>query len=285
MQVPRLQFLALASGILFGLATPASKILVGDVGPYLLAGLLYLGAAVAVIPALRGKPLRPTGDDRLRLVGAILLGGIAGPLLLLFGLRLALASSVAIWLNLELAWTALLGLLVFRERSTTWSWMAVLCVLLASTTVAWNESQAGLLPGLLVAAACLAWGLDNHWTAQITSIPAAAMTFWKGLVGGLVNLLVGFLAGGTLGWQVAAAGLAVGAASYGLSITFYVTAARGIGATRAQVLFSTAPLWGVLASVALLGEGWTGRLILAVAFVAAAIACLAVEARRKPAIS
>lgn len=36
--------MALASAILFGASTPFSKLLLGEVGPQLLAGLLYLGA-------------------------------------------------------------------------------------------------------------------------------------------------------------------------------------------------------------------------------------------------
>jgi len=46
---------ALLSAALFGAATPASKYLLRDLSPFTLAGLLYLGAAVAVAPrALRG---------------------------------------------------------------------------------------------------------------------------------------------------------------------------------------------------------------------------------------
>jgi drug/metabolite transporter (DMT)-like permease len=278
-----LQVLALASGILFGLATPASKVLVGDLGPYVLAGLLYLGAALAMLPVLRGKSVRPTGLDRQRLLGAIVFGGILGPLLLLFGLQVARASSVSIWLNLELVWTAVLGLVLFREPTSRWSWLAVGFVVAASTTVAWAENHAGILAGLLVAGACLAWGLDNHWTAQIRSIPASAMTFWKGLVGGAVNLAVGLLLGSRATMPQTIAALAIGVVCYGISITLYVMSARGIGATRAQVLFSTAPLWGVLVAVLALDETWSWRLGLAVALVGAAVACLAIEARSKPA--
>lgn len=275
----QLQLLALASGVLFGLATPASKVLVGDLGPYALAGLLYLGAAVAMLPVVRGKPVKPTGADRPRLLGAIVFGGILGPLLLLFGLQAAHASSVSVWLNLELVWTAVLGLLLFHEYSSRWSWLAVALVLAASLVVAWDEHHAGIVAGLLVGGACLAWGLDNHWTAKIRSIPASAMTLWKGLVGGTVNLTIGLLLGAQLGANQVLAGLAIGTVCYGVSITLYVLSARGIGATRAQVLFSTAPLWGVLAAVLFLHEPWTWRLGLAVGLVGAAVACLGVEAR------
>jgi hypothetical protein len=38
--------IALASAILFGASTPFSKLLLGEVDPQLLAGLLYLGAGI-----------------------------------------------------------------------------------------------------------------------------------------------------------------------------------------------------------------------------------------------
>lgn len=278
--LPRLHVAALASGILFGLASPGSKALVGDVGPFALAGLLYLGAAAAMVPALRGKALRPQGADRARLAGAVALGSVAGPVLLLFGLQAALASSVSIWLNLELVWTALLGWLLFREHGSAWSWLAVGAAVAASVAVAWRQPVAGLSAALLVAAACLAWGLDNHWTAKVRSIPPAAVTFWKGLAGGATSLTLGLGLGATFTLAQAGAALALGTVCYGVSIALYIRSARGIGATRAQVLFSTAPLWGVLGAVAALGEPWDWRLGLAVAFVALAVGFLAMDARK-----
>jgi len=40
----------------------------------------------------------------------------------------------------------------------------------------------------------------------------------------------------------------VGIFAYGFSIVLYVTSAQNIGATRSQILFSTAPIWGVILS-------------------------------------
>jgi drug/metabolite transporter (DMT)-like permease len=276
--------LALASGILFGLATPATKPLLNDAGPFTLAGLLYLGAALAVGGVLlrRKDRLAPGSQDKWRLAGSIVLGGILGPVLLLFGLRQAQAGSVSIWLNLELVWTALLGLALFRERIARWSWMAVILVLGASVLIALREQAAGPAAGILVALACLSWGFDNQFTARITSISAPAMTLWKGVAAGITNLGIGFAAEGMPGLQVIPWALLIGAFSYGISIVWYVMAARKIGATRAQVNFSTAPLWGVLAAVGLLGEDWSWRLAAALLLVGLAIAFLAVEAKTTP---
>ena len=101
--------LAVLSAALFGAATPASKWLLTGLSPFQLAGLLYLGAAAGVAPAAMcqkggvGLLLRTDHHNRARLLGAVVFGGIFGPIALLFALRLADAASVSLWLNLELA--------------------------------------------------------------------------------------------------------------------------------------------------------------------------------------
>jgi drug/metabolite transporter (DMT)-like permease len=155
--------LALLSAALFGAATPASRALLAEVSPFQLAGLLYLGAALGVAPfAWRHGRFRLPGTDdrrnRMRLLGAVVAGGIAGPVLLLFGLRLAGAASVSLWLTLELVATALLGALFFRESLGRLGWIGVTAAIAAAAVLAGLDPQAGILACLLVGAACLCWG-------------------------------------------------------------------------------------------------------------------------------
>ncbi|MGB5983723.1 MAG: hypothetical protein WBG37_00345 [Desulfobacterales bacterium] len=49
---PKFIFAGLVSAFLFGAATPASKFLLLDIQPQSLAGLLYLGAAIGVLPVV-----------------------------------------------------------------------------------------------------------------------------------------------------------------------------------------------------------------------------------------
>jgi len=241
--------IALLAAALFGAATPASKWLLGVLTPLQLAGLLYLGAALGVVPALlRGRSLalpRERSGRRL-LLGSIALGGMLGPVLLLLGLSLASAASVALWLNLELAATALLGALLFHDRLGALGWLGAAVAIGAGALLSSGEGAAGLAAGALVAAACLCWAFDNHWTALIDGVPAAATTFWKGTAAGLVNLALGAtLAPFEASALSVGAALATGALCYGASIVLYVNAAQALGATRAQVAFASAPLFGV----------------------------------------
>lgn len=256
--------LALLSAALFGAATPASKWLLADLHPFQLAGLLYLGAAIAMAPArYRERHREPVARldpaNRSRLVGAVVAGGILGPVLLLFGLERALAGSVALLLNLEVAATAALGVAFFGEQLGRRGWAAVLGVFVAGVVVSWRGGWPGLAAAGLVALACVCWGLDNHWTALIDGMSPARATFWKGLVAGGVNLAIGLSAAPFRApAEMVAAALVVGALSYGASIVLYIRSAHQLGAIRAQGFFASAPFIGAALSFACLGEpvGW-----------------------------
>ena len=251
---------ALLAAFLFGAATPVSKSLLHYLPPFQLAGWLYLGAAVGALPLLvrRGSFRLPWAFDRqtrLNLLWAIGLGGILGPVLLLLGLKLASAASVSLWLNLELIATITLGYFFFRDPLTPYGWIASGAMLTAAALLSVAEGPAGLQAGLLVALACLCWGVDNHLTAMIHELSPAEVTFWKGSVAGITNLVIGGISE-TFGGPVRAIGLAVlvGSLSYGVSVLLYVFSARRLGAVRSQIIFSSSPFFGVLLAAAVLGE-------------------------------
>jgi drug/metabolite transporter (DMT)-like permease len=270
---------ALASALLFGAATPASKALLGELTPLGLAGLLYLGAAIATAwPALSRKriPLRwAPSRSRWMLVGAVILGGIVGPALLLFGLNVAQAGSVSLWLNLELVATALLGHWFFRDHLGKYGWAAAVLVLSGALIVSAQADKVAWIAAGLVAGACLCWGLDNHWTALIDGLHPVQSTFWKGLVGGTFNLVLAFwLQPFPASWPQIGLALLVGAFSYGVSIGLYIHSAQSLGATRAQLVFSTAPLWGLAGSAAVLHETLAWAHFAAICLMAGGIALL-----------
>ena len=252
--------LALLSAALFGAATPASKALLGSLTAFQLAGLLYLGAVLGVMAVVIRRrvwrwPWQMSSRNRRHLLGAVFFGGMLGPVLLLFGLKLASAASVAMWLNLEMVATAVLGRLFFHDHLGRYGWFGVAGIVAAGTLLSFAEGIAGVSAGLLVAAACTCWGLDNHFTALIDGITPSQSTLWKGLVAGSVNLLIGItLDPYDASVMVTSGALFVGIFAYGASITLYITAAQGMGATRAQMFFASAPFFGVALSAVALGE-------------------------------
>lgn len=249
----------LAAAALFGASTPASKwLLDAQVGPLTLAGLLYLGAALATAPfALRGgSPGRRREPENLRrLGGAILFGGILGPVALLLGLGQAPAATVALWLNLETTATALLAWAFFREHMRARDWGANLLVVLAGVLLAAPDGFSFAPAALLVVVACTCWGLDNNFTALIDGYTPAQTTLAKGAVAGAFNLALGlFFEGSDVGVGVLALALVVGAAAYGFSIVLYIAGAQQLGASRSQMLFATAPFVGTTIAWAVLSE-------------------------------
>jgi drug/metabolite transporter (DMT)-like permease len=239
----------LAAALLFGASTPAAKPLLENSGPVLLSGLLYWGAALAVTPGAVRDWRRARGVERKnrgRLLGAAIFGGIVGPIFMLWGLSLASAGAVSLWLTLETVATAVLARLFFREHLGARGWLATALVVIASAGLAGRE-LGGVEAALLVGVACIAWGLDNNLTALIDGYSTAEITWFKGVTAGLVTVPIGLLAGGAPSAPQLVAALLIGAVGYGASLVLYVAGAS-------QLCFSTAPLFGLAVAWGLFGE-------------------------------
>jgi drug/metabolite transporter (DMT)-like permease len=272
--------MALTAALLFALSIPASKVLLPQVPPLQLAGLLYLGAAMGVVPTIfrRGTLQAAWPADwttRRRLLVILVFGGLLAPVLFLVGLRLSRAGTASVLLTFELAATALLGAVFFRDHLTRSATIGVFGVIGACALLfapgGWPEVRSASL----IIAACLCWGLDNVVTALIDGMQPTTLLLWKGTVAGAVNLGLGLL---LAPWLISAttilSALGVGAISYGLSIVLYVSAAQQLGATRAQSLFASAPFMGAVLSSALLGEPWSPMLLVAMGLLIPSVVAL-----------
>jgi drug/metabolite transporter (DMT)-like permease len=273
---------ALLGAALFGASTPLAKVLVGEIGPLTLAGLLYAGSGLGLVtwlalrawirPAVARSRLVPA--DRKWLAGAVVSGGVIGPVLLMFALSAAPASTVSLLLNLEGVFTALLAWFVFREnfdRRVVIGMLLIVSggVLLSSPSGAISTS----LPALAVAGACLCWALDNNLTRKISAADPVQIAAIKGLAAGAVNLSAAAAFGAALpapGPALAAA--AVGLLGYGVSLALFVVALRLLGTARTGAYFATAPFIGVAASFALLGEVPDAAFWIAAALIAGGVA-------------
>lgn len=271
-------FLGLLSAFLFGLATPVSKMLLVELNPFLLAGLLYVGAALGVTPLLLREKNRYPITVRVATrqlgytIGAVFSGGFLGPIFLLAGLQLTQAGSVSIWLNMELVATAVLGVLFFRDHLDRNGWAGVFLALSAGLIIAAPGDQAGWLAALWVSLACLCWGFDNHFTALIDCFTPSQITMFKGVFAGSINVLIGIsLTTDYPEFSTLFTALILGSISYGASIVLYVVSARSLGATRSQILFSSAPFFGIALAVFLLQENFTTAHLLALGLLCGAI--------------
>jgi drug/metabolite transporter (DMT)-like permease len=266
----------LLAAVLFGAGTPLAKLLLDDVSPWLLAGLLYTGSGLGLLTyrRIRSAPrvaLPPV--DRLPLAGAIVAGGVVAPVSLLAGLANMPASGASLLLNAEGVFTAVLAWIVFKEFFDRR--VAVgLMLILAGAVVLSVSAQAELgsaWPALAVLGACLCWGLDNNLTRKVALNDAIWLAAIKGAVAGPVNLTIALAAGSTLPsiGRIGAA-MAIGLFAYGVSLALFIVAMRHVGTARAGAYFSVAPFFGGLLAVAL-GDHVSAALVIAGVLMAAGV--------------
>ena len=243
-----------------------------------MAGLLYLGSGAGLgLVRLVGKrgareaPLR--GRDWAWLGGAISLGGIVAPVLLVNGLAVTSAAAASLLLNLEGVATALLAWIAFREHTSRAMIVGTALVVLGAATLSWtgHPSLGALWGPLLIAAACLCWAVDNNLTRNISGGDPYVIATTKGLVSGVVNTGIGLvlLHDALPAPGVTALTAIVGFFGYGLSLVCFVLALRSAGTARTGAYFSTAPFVGAALSVAFLRSPFDWRLVLAGALMAA----------------
>ncbi len=263
------------AALLFGASTPFAAQLARETNAFTLAGLLYLGAALAMLPtSLRHRP-DPASLRRgaRRLTTAVVVGGAIGPVFLAFGLQHTTAASASLLLNLELAFTVLLASAFFHEHIGPRVAVGATLVASASLLLTGPGATTDLRIGaLLIAAACLCWAVDNSVTAELDELAPAHITLAKGLVAGSVNTAIGLSIAPLPSLPHLGAALLVGALGYGLSITLWVSGARDLGAARAQVVFASAPFLGAVVAWTVFGERVTIEAVGALALAATGVA-------------
>lgn len=249
---------AISAAVLFGASTPFAKQLLGALPPILLAGLLYLGSGVGlgVVRIVRDHGLRRatlTGREWGWLFAAILAGGIAGPVLLMYGLLHSSAAGASLLLNLEAVLTAVLAWVVFRENADRRIVLGMALIVGGGVLLAWPTGAThsmSLTGAWAVAAACLCWAVDNNLTRKVSSNDAVFIAGTKGLVAGVTNVALAVGLGAKLpGAAVVAEAMGVGLLGYGVSLVLFVLALRGLGSARTGAYFSTAPFVGAALAI------------------------------------
>ena len=260
---------ALAAAVLFGAGTPIAKQLLASIDPWMLAGLLYLGSGLGLGAwriVRRAAPVRLPVDQWLWLAGAVLAGGVAGPVLLMFGLSRMPASGASLLLNAEAVFTALLAWFVFGENVDRRVAVGMLAIVAGAVVLSWpGEARFGdAWPALAVLGACAAWAVDNNLTRKVALNDATWIAAVKGLAAGMLNLLLAGASGSALPpAALVASAMAVGLAAYGISLALFVVGLRHLGTARTGAYFSVAPFFGALLAVAGLGEPVSAALLAA----------------------
>lgn len=265
--------LALGSAVLFGASAPVSKWLLGSVDPWLLAGILYLGAGIGLALVHWGRPLiglerveTPLSRSELPWLAAVVaFGGVMAPLFLMLGLSLTTASSASLLLNLEGLATMVIAWLVFRENVDRRLLIGALAILLGAVVLSFDGGGFELDPGgLWIAAACLCWGIDNNLTRKLSSADPVQIALIKGLAAGGTNVVLALFLGASLPpIFVVGIGAIVGFLGIGVSLVMFMLGLRHLGTARTGAYFSLAPFIGALIAVIGFGEPVTLSLVVA----------------------
>ena len=272
---------AVGAALLFGASTPFAKEIGRNIDPWLLAGLLYLGSGIGLASwritrraaGVRNNEAALKRSDLRWLVAIVLIGGVAGPLFLMFGLHATQGSVASLLLNLEGLATMAIAWTFYRESVDSRLFLGALAILAGAVVLSWDFSVFALSGGaVLVAIACLCWGIDNNLTRKLSSADPVEIAMIKGLAAGATNVILGFATGAqfpTLSIVLLAGVL--GLFGYGISLVLFVLALRELGAARTGAYFSTAPFIGALIAVVIFSEPVTVTLAIAAVLMGAGV--------------
>lgn len=257
-------FLAILAAALYAINSPMSKILLEYMPTTLMAGFLYIGAGIGMLVIALIKKIHKPNKVEKRLTKkeipytiAMILLDIAAPIFLLYGLKSTTAANASLLNNFEIVATAIIALVVFKEKISLRLWIGIVFITLSCALLSFEDISSLQLSfgSLLILLACICWGFENNCTKKISSKDPLQIVFLKGTFSGIGSIIIGLCIGERIIvlWSVFAV-LGVGLVAYGLSIFFYIYAQRMLGAARTSAYYAIAPFIGTALSLAIFRE-------------------------------
>lgn len=257
-------FLAILAAALYAINLPLSKILLDYMPSTLMAGFLYIGAGIGmgVIAIVRKIGKQEKSEAKLTKAElpftiAMIVLDIAAPIFLMRGLKSTTAANASLLNNFEIVATAIIALVVFKEKISPKLWLGILfvtvsCAILSVEDISELKFSYG---SLFILLACVCWGFENNCTRKISSKDPMQIVLLKGIFSGLGSIIIGLILGErvTVLWSVFAV-LGIGFVAYGLSIFCYVYAQRELGAARTSAYYAISPFIGTLLSLIIFRE-------------------------------
>lgn len=246
---------AILAAALYAISSPFSKILLAQIPPTMMAGLLYLGAGIgmSIIGVIRlrtgrlKKEMRITRKE-LPYTASMVLLDILAPIFLMIGLNLSTPANVSLLNNFEIVATSLIALFIFKEVINKRLWIAIVLITFSSMLLSIEDlsSFSFSLGSIFVLLASVCWGFENNCTRMLSVKDPMQVVIIKGFGAGLGSLVISIvLKETTTNLTYIFATLLLGFVAYGLSIFFYVYAQRELGAAKTSAYYAVAPFIGV----------------------------------------
>ncbi|MFT3906485.1 MAG: DMT family transporter [Steroidobacteraceae bacterium] len=255
-------------GAIWGASFLFMRIAVGDFGPFALVEVrLALGAAI-LLPFLWRERAHFTARHWPRLAGIALLNSAIPFTLFAWGAERAPAGIGAITNAMTVAFTALVGFVVYAERLSPRAVGGLIVgftgvVILASSKVAGASVLPAALAGTL-ASLCYGFGI-NFVRRYLADLPAAATASATLLCSSLwvAPLAIGTWPQQAIGARSWISAALLGIVCSGIAFVLYYRLIRHLGPARASTVTYLIPLFGVVWAWIVLGEQPTWNMVIA----------------------
>lgn len=269
------------SVLLFSLNIPINKWFLNEgISPIYLASFLYFGVGIGMVFTffIQRKNQAIQSIPKRDLLWFTLMGilDILAPILFFSGMVLLQGSTAGFLSNIELLFTIIFALVLFKEKLSFLASIAVTLMLVGFFLIGFSSQDLTLTFGvaeLLIILASILWGLENNVSRVLSVGNPHLLLLVKGLTTGIGSLVIAIIFQAPLpsiGWIVGI--LVVGYSVYGISLNAYVLAQRHLGAAKTQTIQSFSFLLGSLFALLLFQESVTH--LLDVAFVLVLIAVI-----------
>ena len=260
----------LFAAALFGSVFSLAKVPLATIDPLALTAIVYTISGLALIPFARASFTFERKFDYIYVIIVTIFGGIAAPVLLMYGLQQTAASTAAILTNGEIVFTLALSSLFFGEKPHgpvgLFAVVLVVIGLVIATTedLTALESILELNPGnIMILASMLMWAIDNNVSRRLTlKVSPAKIAMVKSLAGGLILLAIALAMG--KGDSIASIKLdmwmliiIMSISGFGGALLLFLEGIKRIGTVKTMSMFSMTPVFGIVIAALALGESIT----------------------------
>ncbi len=254
---------------MFGSVFTVAKVPLSTVDPLVLSAIVYTISGLALIPFAKASFRMDIKRDYAWLAAVTLLGAVAAPALLLYGLQQTDASDASILTNGEVIFTIILSAAFFGERPKGRVGMFAIALVIAGLFIATTDLKlsetilqfnAG---NLLILGSMFFWAVDNNLSRRLTTrVHPAKIAMIKSLMGGLVLFGIAIAAGKwndftTIHTDLWLIIVPMSISGFGGALLLFLQGIKRIGTVKTMSIFSLTPIFGIVIAALVLGESIT----------------------------
>jgi drug/metabolite transporter (DMT)-like permease len=276
---------AILAALCYGISIPISKILLENIPPVFIAGLLYIGGGMGMllIKLIKKENLlkeaKLTKNEMPYVIGMVILDVLA-PIFLMLGLAKTTAATASLLNNFEIVATSVIALIIFKETIGRKTWIAIVFITIASVILSVEDFSflTFSFGAIFVLLACICWGLENNCTCKLSVKDPLEIVIIKGIASGLTSIIIALiLKQHSTNIKYIAITLLLGFIAIGLSVYFYIYAQRTLGAARTSAYYAFAPFIGVGLSFIIFKESLTVSYIIALVIMIIGVGIMSYE--------